>query len=269
MAESYVALATRESLPSRENFQLARRAALRAIELDSRLSAAHTTLAAVCELFDWEWNKAEETHLSAIDLDPQYATAAQWYALHLGRRGRHAEAERWMSKALLLEPASTIINTNAAPVAYLAGNFERAVALGTSAVELDPEFEGAHLITAVARIQTDAARASGEFEELVTRFGRGAHIISNLAYASAQAGRAGDALAIRQEIDSAAEQSFVSVAHRAIAALACEDRESAIAHICAADDAHSPWLSYLRNDVRLDILRGDDRVRKIEARVGF
>lgn len=269
MAETCVALASREALPSREIFQLARRAALRAIELDARLSAAHTALAAVYELFDWEWSKAEETHLRAIDLDPQYATAAQWYALHLGRRGRHAEADRWMSKALLLEPASTIINTNAALVAYLARDFERAVALGTSAIELDPEFEGARLITSVARIQTDAARATAEFDELATRFGRGAHIISNLAYASARAGRAADARAIRQEIESEAEQSFVSAAHRAIAALACEDRESAIAHVCAAADAHSPWLSYLRTDIRLDLVRSDDRVLRIEAQIGF
>ncbi|MBK5259249.1 MAG: winged helix-turn-helix domain-containing protein [Thermoanaerobaculia bacterium] len=268
-AETYAALGTRETIPPREVFPLARNAAVRAVQLDPRLSAAYTALAAVEELFDWDWAAAERSHQRAIEMDPFYATAAQWFALHLARRGRHEDAQRWIAKALLLEPASTIINTNAALIAYLARDFDGAVRAGRSAVELDPEFESARLILAVAQIQVDPEGAILELQKLADRSQRAPHIIANLASAFSACGQVSEARAVREEIDRQSERAYVSAAHRALAAMACEDHERAVDHAEAAAQARSPWLSYLRTEVRFDALRADPRIRAIEAEIGF
>lgn len=269
LAETYAALATRESLPAQQVFPLARRAALRAIELDPSQSAGYTALAAVEELFDWEWDAAESTHVRAIGLDMHSATAAQWYALHLARRARHAEAEQWMSKALLLEPASTIINTNAALIAYLASDFERSARLAATVMDLDPEFEEGRLISAVAGTQLDPGRAARDLEELAVRSARSPHVLANLSYAYAKAGEGARAQAIYAEVLDESTKTFVSAAHLALAAIACNEHERAVHHACVAAEGRSPWLSYLRTETRMAALRCDPRVQKIEEEIGF
>lgn len=268
-AETYVALGTRDLLPPREVFPRAKAAALHALELDSRLAAAHTALAAVQELYEWDWDGAESTHRTAIGLDPQYATAANWFALHLARRGRHNEAEEWMSKALELEPASTIINTNAALISYLAGDFERAVTRGEVAVDLDPAYESSRFITGAARTHTDPDRAVSELEEVTAMSGRPSHLVACLAFACARAGQMDAARALRAEIEHSVDTGYSSAANRALAALACDDLEKALVLLELAAESRSPWLSYLKTDKRLDVIRPHTTFRRIEAMIGF
>jgi tetratricopeptide (TPR) repeat protein len=57
----------------------ARAATSRALDLDPRLAEAHTSRAFIRFFFDWDWDGAERAFKEAIALNPNYATAHQWY----------------------------------------------------------------------------------------------------------------------------------------------------------------------------------------------
>jgi hypothetical protein len=53
-----------------EAFPKAKAAATRALALDNTLGEAHTSLAFVLDLFDWDWKNAEKEYKQAVDLGP-------------------------------------------------------------------------------------------------------------------------------------------------------------------------------------------------------
>jgi len=75
-----------------EAFPKAKASAIRALALDDSLGEAHASLAFVLDLFDWDWESAEREYRRAVDLNPSYATAHQWYAWHLIILARNSES---------------------------------------------------------------------------------------------------------------------------------------------------------------------------------
>ena len=79
-------------LPPKDAFPRARAAADQALALDDSLGEAHASLAFALDLYFWDWSAAEIEHKRAIALNPNYATAHQWYAWHLIVTGKNREA---------------------------------------------------------------------------------------------------------------------------------------------------------------------------------
>jgi Tfp pilus assembly protein PilF len=79
-------------LPPKEAFPKARIAAEKALEVDNRLGEAHTPLGVVRFQYDWDWEGAEKEFKRAIELNPSYASAHQFYADFLKSQGRFDEA---------------------------------------------------------------------------------------------------------------------------------------------------------------------------------
>lgn len=88
LADSYALMGGYAGRPPSEFMPKARAAALRALQIDDTLPEAHTALALIVESYDWDWQTAEKEFRRAIELNPNYATAHQWYAEHLMWRGR-------------------------------------------------------------------------------------------------------------------------------------------------------------------------------------
>jgi class 3 adenylate cyclase len=63
----------------------------KALVLDEKLSEAHNSLAYVLLYYDWDFAAAEEEFKRAIELNPRYAVAHQWYANLLTAMGRWNE----------------------------------------------------------------------------------------------------------------------------------------------------------------------------------
>lgn len=74
-------------------------AALRAVQLDDQLSAAHLALAAVYYNFEFDWARAEAEFKRAIELAPRDARGHTGYALYLSRMGRFSEALKSAQRA--------------------------------------------------------------------------------------------------------------------------------------------------------------------------
>jgi TolB-like protein/Flp pilus assembly protein TadD len=268
LAEAYVAMGSRDLYPPSEIFPLARAAATRAIELDPTIPGAHTSLAAVQELFDWDWERAGESHRVAVELEP-HATAAQWFALYWARRGIHDEAQAWIRRALKLEPVSPSIITNAALVAYLAHDYQSAIQHCERALELMPHMESARVVLGVVYIQVDPSRAIQELEASAHLWGRHPFAIAHLASAYAAAGNADAAKRVRDEVLEKERSGYVSATLIGLSELAAGERSKALDAFERAGEQRSPWLSYSLSEPRLDPLRDDPRMRKLLASIGF
>src|SRR5207237_3582247 len=92
LADCYQSLSSYKALPPKEAMPRARAAALRALQIDETLAEAHTSLAFLRLIYEWDWSGAEREFKRALELKENYATAHQWYALYLTARGRFEEA---------------------------------------------------------------------------------------------------------------------------------------------------------------------------------
>ncbi|MGC1223916.1 MAG: tetratricopeptide repeat protein, partial [Candidatus Sulfotelmatobacter sp.] len=123
------------------NMAEAKVAAEKALQLDSTLSEAHTSLAAVKVLHDWDWQGAEQEFRRAIELNPNFARAHHWYGnLLLGPEGRHEEAVAELERARELDPLSLIVNADAGFGYYLAGRYELALQAYRKVLAVNPNF---------------------------------------------------------------------------------------------------------------------------------
>jgi TolB-like protein/Tfp pilus assembly protein PilF len=144
LADCYNLLDDWGKTPPRDSFPKARAAAQKALALDDTLAEAHVSLAMVRTSYDWDWVGAEQEFKRAIELNPNYATAHQWYGETLASLGRFQEAEREVKRARELDPLSPIVNMAVGEVYAWQGRHDEAIAQYKRVIELDPTFAGVY-----------------------------------------------------------------------------------------------------------------------------
>jgi len=148
LADSYTLLALYgEGYPG---ITQAQAAAEKALQLDDQLAEAHTSLAAVKILHDWDWQGAEQEFQRAINLNPNYAQAHHWYGnLLLAAQGRHEEAMAELRRAQELDPFSLIITADIGFEDYLTGQDDMALEAYQKVLNANPNFVPAHFYLAM------------------------------------------------------------------------------------------------------------------------
>ena len=139
----------------RSNMTEAQAAAEKALQLDSTLAEAHTSLAAVKVLRNWDWQGAEQEFHRALELNPNFAQAHHWYGnLLLGPEGRHEEAIAELQRAQELNPLSLIIKADTGFAYFLAGRSDLALQAYQKVVAVNPNFIPVHFYLAKYYLQT-------------------------------------------------------------------------------------------------------------------
>src|ERR1700745_2063363 len=178
----YAVMTPKEALPKDKA------AAHNAMELDDTLSEAHVSLASL-GMFDWDWRSAGEEFRRAIELNPGYATAHQWYAWHLNLLGRKSEAIAEMRKAESLDPLSLIISADMADVLFVVGLNDESIRQSRKTLEMDPNFAIAHFELGQAYAQKRMySEAIAELQRAIALSGSSRKFKSNLAYTYALPG---------------------------------------------------------------------------------
>jgi len=118
--------------------------ARKASKIDGSLAEPHATLGFIRSFWEWNWKDAEPEFKQALKLNPNYATAHQWYAIHLAVTGRQVESEVEMRRALALEPYSAVMNADMGQILYFNRRYDEAIAACKKSLDLDPDFFNAH-----------------------------------------------------------------------------------------------------------------------------
>jgi TolB-like protein/DNA-binding winged helix-turn-helix (wHTH) protein/Flp pilus assembly protein TadD len=254
-------------LPPSEAFPLAKAAANEALALNDRLAEAHTSLALVLDLYYWDWDAAEKQYELAINLNPGYAVAHEWYAWHLLLLGHTAEAVFEMRRAESLDPVSPVIRSNLADVLTVSHLFEESVRQSRRTLALDPNFAVGHFHLAEALVQErqyDAAIA--EFQRAIELSGHLALFDANLAHAYALSGRRADALKIAKDMEARLDLN-PAAARIALIYVGLGDLDQAMNWLNKAYDARFNPEVLVRPT--FDPLRSDARFRELRRRLGL
>jgi len=234
-------------------FPRAKRAAARALAIDSTLAEPHNTLGYAALYYDWAWEEAERRFLRAIELDPGYPVAHQWYANLLTALGRFEEAAREMRTASELDPLSMIAFSATGWVDFYAGEYERAIRQLDEAIRRDPSFELAYLWNgqaheALGRLE----RAEGLIRRTVELSGGSAISRAALARVLALRGRTGEARRILAELEG--EDGYVPSYELARAHVALGELDTAVAWLERAHEERAHSMAFLKVDPQLEPL---------------
>lgn len=152
LADAYVVLAFRGAIPRAEGYERAQAAATKALELDETLAEAHASLAGVKSDYDLDWAGSERELKRAIELNPNYAQAHDWYAQSLTHQGRHVEAIAEARRAVQLDPLTRPFNNHLGGALLFARRNDEAIEHCRKMTELDPKNAGAyHLLGSAYR----------------------------------------------------------------------------------------------------------------------
>ena len=167
LANSYVLLPLYFSVPQRDAMAKAREAALKALQIDPKLAEGHNALGKILNFDDLDLAGAAREFQRAIELQPNNATAHQWYGNGpLDSLGRFDQAIAETKRAVELDPLSPIINTDRAYPLYYARRYDEAMAQSKKTIELDPAFfYSRQILGMVLQAKGDLAGAIAEFEK--------------------------------------------------------------------------------------------------------
>lgn len=163
LADTYALLSGYGFMPQAEAVPKAREFARRALSLDDTLAEPHATLGYVLAQHDRDFAGAERELKRAIELNPNYATAHQWYGELLTYLGRFDESFAAFRRGLESEPLSLPINWDFGRCLYMGRKYDGSLAQLKKTVELDPGFARARLTLGdLYRIRKDYANALEE-----------------------------------------------------------------------------------------------------------
>jgi TolB-like protein/Flp pilus assembly protein TadD len=273
LADSYILLGDTSYgvLRPCEAMQIAKNAAVRAVEIDESLAEAHTSLASVKEQFERDFKGAEKEYKRAIALQPGYAIAHHWYAYYLADVGRLAEAQAEIECARELDPLSLIINADLGWVYYLARNYDRAVEQLRKTLELDPDFVRAHYLLGRTYLEKGMYNQAVQELQKATDLSRGnAVYLAGLGCGYAKSGKTREAMRILDElVEMRSSQAYVPPYDIALVLVALGQQDSAFTWLEKAFEENSDFKDELKVGPMLDPLRSDPRFQELLRRVGL
>jgi len=271
LADCYNILPWYGNFPQKEAYQKAREAALKALEIDDKLAEAHTSMAFVKMLSDWDWSGAEKEFKQAIELNPKYSTAHHWYAFYLFFRARFDEAIAEMEKALELDPFSLIINCDFGWALYYSRQYDRAIEVLKKTLEMDPNFVSAHSFLGRVYLQKSMykeALAECRKEKEPSR-GWMQNVETLVGIAHMRMGKKKEAHKILEDMIERTKLEYVSPYHIALFCFNLGENEMGFEWLDKAYKERDHWLFYLKADPMFDSVRSDPRFTKLLKKIGL
>ena len=272
LADCYAILGTFGFVPPREAYPRAKAAATAALKIDPQLAEAHTTLATLSALYEWDRDAAGAGFRRVIDMRSGYAFAHQMYGVSLLAWQRPEEGLAALKTAEQLEPLAPMIETQLAAGLYVTGRNAEAEEACRAALELEPDFWPAHYFQALICEQ------ECRYEEAIQELGKAIELsagnpqtIGSLAHVYASAGERSEACRLFKELESRRCRSdYVPPFVMALVRTGLLDKDAAFECLEHAYHERSPYLGlWLTTEPRLEFLRSDDRFRNLVARTSL
>ncbi len=256
------------ALPARETMRKQKDAAISALELDDTLAEARTSLAVVKLVYDLDLAGAEEEYKRALEINPNYAIAHNWYAIYLTARGRSDEAIAESRRALELDPLSANFSANLAEHYFYARQIDQAAAQYQKTIAMNPKLANPHAgLARVYELQRRFEASLAELNQAIALSKRSPKLIALLGHIYASAGRKDETLRLLRELERMPRGVEVSPADFALIYLGLDDKEQALTWLRKAAAEAEPALLYLKVDPAYDGLRSDRRFKDLLKRI--
>jgi DNA-binding winged helix-turn-helix (wHTH) protein/TolB-like protein/Flp pilus assembly protein TadD len=270
LADSYATLGILDDQRPQDSMPKARSAAMKAVELDDGLAEAHAALGYVKHRYEWDFVGAEKEFKRAIELDPKYATAHQWYGWYLISLGKFDDALAEFQQAQQLDPLSLYTNLTLGVPYYYSRNYEKAAEQFQRVSEMNPDFWLAHSWLAQTRAHQgkhDAALA--ELQKIGKIRGENLTEIPLAGYLYAVDGKPVEARQVLEASQRPAKNRYVPAYELANIYAALADDDKAFEWLEKAFIERDSTMTFIKVDQRLDPIRSDPRLAKLIDRVGI
>jgi len=269
LADCYLLLEDYAGTPASETFPKAKAFAQRALQLDSSLAEAHTSLAYVYTNL-WQWEQAEEEFKRSIKLNPNYSTAHHWYSIYLLDLGRNDEAMAEIKRAHELDPLSLIIGTTLTYAYFAEGDVNSSIAQCKRVIDLDPNFPRAHEYLGLAYLrQGSHSEAIVELQKAVELSGRERRPLRDLGYGYAISGKRAEALTVLKELEGKYGKHEAIGQDLAAVYAGLEEKDQAFAWLEKDFQTRSGLLAWTRWTPAFESLRSDPRSADLLRRMGL
>jgi len=277
LADAYQVLPSyTDDPPAEETYPKARAAAQKALEIDATLAEPHAALGVVLHEYEWNFAESEKEFKRAIELNPNYASAHQWYGEYLMSMGRFDEAIAETKRAQQLDPLSLIINTMVGNAYFTARRYDDAIAQYLKTLEIDPNFSKTYRNLATAYIEKgmykeaiEANRKRGLLNDIPPE--QVAKRAAALKEAYQKLGARGywqKVFELEQE-EARKRNTEISQSNLAEFQIRLGNREQALDLLEKAFEKRDPNLAGSKTDPVWDPLRTDPRFQDLLRRIGL
>ncbi len=266
IADCYSILVDRGVMLPSEGGPKARAAAERAIQIDETIAEAHASLGLALAA-GHEWLAAEREYKRAIELNPMYASAHQWYYMELTCLGRREEAWRELDAAEEADPLSPVILFHRGFVAWVEGRDDAALQNWARFVELggDPAFS--HLFTLLFYANRSRWDEAAAILPLVMREPQGWLGAAGPAVALAVLGKKTEALQLVEAMVARSKVEYVSAGEIAWVFGALGDADRFFEWLYRSVDQRTKTFDFIASPI-FEKLRADPRFHEYLRRCG-
>jgi TolB-like protein/Flp pilus assembly protein TadD len=275
-AQAYAALAQSWKLLPAFNggapndcFPQAEAAARKALALDDTSSTAHAALASLKGLNGFDYPGAIAEYERTLQLNPNDATARQWFANDtLANVGQTEREIAELKRAVELDPLSLVINSNLG-VAYIhAGRLDEAIAQLRKTVELDGTFYYARYNLAQAlELKGLIPEATAEYQKTMSMT-EDPVPLGMLGRLYALHGQKDEALKILQRLRQNREQRYTAAYGLALIYVGLDNRNEAVNWLEQGYRDHDGFnIGPIRVDPLLAPLHGDPRFKALAEKI--
>ena len=270
LADCYVLSGSYNVVSPNEAVSKAKAAAMKAIELDDRIAEPHATLATIKYSYDWNFADADADFKNAIEINPNYPTARQWYGEYLAVVGRLDEALVQMKRAQELEPLQPIINRELGVILMFKGDYDQAVNQFLKTLEIDSNSPEVRSELGLAYTQKRMYQeAILEHEKALVINEKSAYVLSNLAYTYAMSGKTAEAQKILKQLQEVFAKNPASATELASAYAVLGEKDKAFEFLEKSYKNHINNLLWFRLHPPLASLRSDPRFTDLARRIGL
>jgi serine/threonine-protein kinase len=270
LADCYTLRSDYGFLKPTEGYALAKGWTTLALKYDESLAEAHTSLASIKAVTDWDWQGAENEYRRAIELNPNYPTAHHWYAAQLLVEGRLDEALMEITKARQLDPFSVGINKDFAVIYLYKRDYGKALEQSKETLDLDPNFHVMYTYMAHSyELQQKFPAAIEVLEKAHTIAPNDGEISYGLAQAYALSGRKDEATKISNDLSQPTKQNTYFPKEAAYLYALLGEKDRAIATLQTAADNHYISVAEIKMDPRFDELKKDARIVQLLQSIGL
>jgi len=262
LAYSYMVLTWYTPISPQEAYPKAKKAALKALELDDQLAEAYESLAGVSGYLEWNWEIAKREIKRVIELKPGYAWAYFHLSNFLSCQARFDDAIKALQKALELDPLNVTFNRNLGENYFRAGQLEKAIETLQRTVEMDPTFPFTHLFLAYIYMQKSM------YEEALAEMKKETNLPKaildpQIGIVYAHMGRREEALQILNKYMELSTQEFISPYGLALLCFVLREKELGFQWLDKAYEERDVWTVYIKIDFLLDSVRTDQRFKAL------
>lgn len=268
LADAYIQLGVLY-VPPPQAMPQAKAAALKALELDPNLSAAHVSLGNVHYFYEWDWAAAEREARKAIELNPSNAYALDLLGEYYATVGRCDDSALELQRARELAPLSVEILGDIVMWGFMCRQYDQTISNGEAITARQPDNSFAQVFLGMSYAKQGHVPEALQHADLAVQYDKSPLIASFRANVYALAGRKNEAINALAEIERRRVEQYSCSYEIGTGYLLLGQTDRGFHWLDNAYQARSECMILLKIDPRLDGVRSDRRYQILLHRVGL